>query len=81
MVSKSIVVFADTVEAYEELCSGARALDCRPVALFAGSADDAERVSMWGARVVHVGEVPEGALYIRADHSLRKACAYYGARI
>ncbi|CVH76548.1 electron transfer flavoprotein subunit alpha/FixB family protein [Rubneribacter badeniensis] len=63
MVSKSIVVFADTVEAYEELCSGARALDCRPVALFAGSADDAERVSMWGARVVHVGEVPEGALY------------------
>ena len=33
MSDKTIAVFADTAEAYEELCSGARALGGRPVAL------------------------------------------------
>mgnify|MGYP000700504014 CR=1 FL=1 len=36
MSDKTIAVFADTAEAYEELCSGARALGGRPVALWAG---------------------------------------------
>ena len=35
MSDKTIAVFADTAEAYEELCSGARALGGRPVALWA----------------------------------------------
>ena len=52
-----------TAEAYEELCSGARALGGRPVALWAGDEADAQRIAAWGARVMHVGAVPEGALY------------------
>ena len=63
MSDKTIAVFADTAEAYEELCSGARALGGRPVALWAGDEADAQRIAAWGARVMHVGAVPEGALY------------------
>lgn len=63
MSDKTIAVFADTAEAYEELCSGARALGGRPVALWAGDEVDAQRIAAWGARVMHVGAVPEGALY------------------
>ena len=37
MSDKTIAVFADTAEAYEELCSGARALGGRPVALWLSS--------------------------------------------
>ena len=33
MSNKTIAVFADAVEPYEELCSGARALGGDPVAL------------------------------------------------
>ena len=43
MSDKTIAVFADTAEAYEELCSGARALGGRPVALWAGDEADARR--------------------------------------
>ena len=63
MSDKTIAVFADTAEAYEELCSGARALGGRPVALWAGDEADAQRIAAWGARVMHVGVIPEGALY------------------
>lgn len=63
MNNKTIAVFADEVEAYEELCSGARALGCQPVALFVGNDADAQRVAAWGARVISVGEIPDGALY------------------
>lgn len=63
MSNKIVAVFADSVEAYEELCGGVRALGCEPLALFAGSEADAERVASWGARVLWAGEVPEGALY------------------
>lgn len=63
MSNKTIAVFADAVEPYEELCSGARALGGSPVALWAGDEADAERIAAWGARVICVGAVPEGALY------------------
>ena len=63
MSNKTIAVFADTVEPYEELCSGARALGGDPVALWAGDEADAQRIAAWGARVLHVGAIPEGALY------------------
>lgn len=63
MSNKTIAVFADAVEPYEELCSGARALGGDPVALWAGDEADAERIAAWGARVLYVGSVPEGALY------------------
>lgn len=62
-MSNKMVIFADAVEAYEELCSGARALGCEPVALVVGTEDDAARVAAWGARVIFAGDVPEGALY------------------
>ena len=62
-MSNKMVIFADAVEAYEELCSGARALGCEPVALVVGTEDDAARVAAWGARVIFAGGVPEGALY------------------
>lgn len=63
MSNETIAVFADTVEAYEELCSGARALGCNPVALHVGCDADAERIAAWGAHVVSVGEIPDGALF------------------
>lgn len=63
MSNKTIAVFADAVEAYEELCSGARALGCEPLALFVGDDSDAQRVAAWGARVVSVGEIPAEAMY------------------
>lgn len=63
MSNKTIAVFADAVEPYEELCSGARALGGDPIALWAGDEADAERIAAWGARVLYVGAIPEGALY------------------
>ncbi|OUO90171.1 electron transfer flavoprotein subunit alpha [Gordonibacter sp. An230] len=63
MSDKTIAVFADTAEAYEGLCSGARALGGDPIALWAGGEAEAKRIAAWGARVVYVGEIPEGALY------------------
>lgn len=63
MSNKTIAVFADAVEPYEELCSGARALGGEPVALWTGDDADAERIAAWGARVLHVGAIPDGALY------------------
>lgn len=63
MSNRTIAIFADTVEAYEELCSGARALGGEPVALFVGADGDARRVAAWGARVISVGDVPAGSLY------------------
>ena len=50
MSDKTIAVFADTAEASEELCSGARALGGRPVALWAGDEADAQRIAAWGDR-------------------------------
>ncbi len=63
MSDKTIAVFADTAEAYEELCSGARALGGRPVALWAG--DEADALAHRGVGCARDARraVPEGALY------------------
>ncbi|MCD8316738.1 MAG: electron transfer flavoprotein subunit alpha/FixB family protein [Eggerthellaceae bacterium] len=63
MGDKYIAVFADTVDPYNELCSGARSLGCKPLALWAGSDEDAQKIAEWGARVITFGPLPEGSIY------------------
>lgn len=63
MSDKKAIIFADEAADYEALCAGVRSLGASPIALFAGSQDDAERIAGFGARVLYVGEIPEGALF------------------
>lgn len=62
MTRESIIVFAEEVAGYEELCGKARELGAEPTALFVGSEESACQVADFGARVLSFGSVPQGAM-------------------
>ncbi len=63
MSDKKAILIADDAAAYEILCSGARALDVQPIALFAGSEEDASSIAAYGAEVRYFGQLPDGAMF------------------
>lgn len=63
MKLEKIIVIADKVSAYEELCSGARSLGAEAVACFVGSDAQAEQIAGFGARVLHFGDYAEDVMF------------------
>lgn len=62
MSLEKVIIFAEEAAAYEELCSGVRALGAQPVALLVGSEADSSQVAGYGARVFSFGERAEGVM-------------------
>ena len=51
-----VIVFSDEIQAYEELCSGARILGNEVNAAVIGTKEDAEKIAAYGVKVYWLGE-------------------------
>ncbi|WP_172135400.1 electron transfer flavoprotein subunit alpha/FixB family protein [Adlercreutzia sp. ZJ473] len=81
MNKDTIILIAEEPRDFEVLIAGAVALGGKPVAIYAGPDADAQKIAAMGARVLHFGELTEGALFADAADAFENAITSEGGSV